>query len=346
MFEWLRLESEAGAQHAQAGTSEAPPAARLGTGGWWRPVTASPAMCDVAVVTAAEMDAASLVIDYVLTSRPVLIRGALDMLDRAEELRELWSRRSWLAAFGEVEMADVGVIPYAAQFGLRTESMRGAEFMARNMGSPISRGDDGQKSTPPYHFVASESTFTRPSDGTSVRFGVSPHFARGLIAAAACRKLWRPPHTRPDAGAQSEREAACWQMHLRGANATALPSETIVQTYIGGHGSGAPWHFHSTAFNWLVYGRKTWRLRPPASRLYAVRRELSQTDSGEPTAVAQCVQEAGDALFIPRQWAHAVDNEGDVLGFALEIGEPNDDLDMILSERFPSPRDAVVHDEL
>ena len=353
MFSWLGLESETGvsSERAHVGALDA---AASSSGGWWSAPTAMkwPSTCDIAVVAATQLDAATLVLDYVLASRPVLVRGSFHSLHRANELRELWSRRSWLATFGDATMTDIGAIPYADQYGQSTERMSGTDFARLHMGRTTSVAEGGGGVLPPYHFVVSEATLSRPSDGRSVRFGVYPPFVRGLTAAAACRHLWRNPLGQTASGTDSasrEREAACWARALAEGNATSLPDDSWIQTYIGGDRSGSPWHFHSTALNWLVYGRKRWQLRPPASRLYAVRRDqLPAGDARAPVAAAQCVQEAGDAMFVPRQWAHAVDNEGDVLGFALEIGEPDDDLELILAEHASTTlrTEGAMHDEL
>ena len=42
-------------------------------------------------------------------------------------------------------------------------------------------------------------------------------------------------------------------------------NETAAQFFVGPRGSGAPWHFHSDAFNALAHGGKRWFMTPPGS---------------------------------------------------------------------------------
>jgi hypothetical protein len=112
------------------------------------------------------------------------------------------------------------------------------------------------------------------------------------------------------------------------------------QFYLGGPGSGAPWHLHKDAANALLYGRKRWFLLPPRAALYsalpfadwlsaAAEAALDAgTGSGNGTAAAarplppgmlQCTQRAGDVLYVPPGWGHAVLNMNTSVGVAIEF---------------------------
>ena len=106
-----------------------------------------------------------------------------------------------------------------------------------------------------------------------------------------------------------------------------------VQFFAGGAYSGAPEHFHAHALNALVAGRKRWLLSPPPSAAYSATPAASTLDApgdaslAPPGAAYQCVQDAGDLLYVPAGWGHAVLNlpQADFTsGVALEFHEKGD----------------------
>ena len=100
---------------------------------------------------------------------------------------------------------------------------------------------------------------------------------------------------------------------------------------IGAHSSGAHFHQHSDAWNCVVYGRKRWGLIPPAAEY------RSPTDSSavwwetiQPRLRAsrypylhECVQEAGDLLYVPTAWLHTVYNLATTVSVAVQVGAPS-----------------------
>ena len=93
--------------------------------------------------------------------------------------------------------------------------------------------------------------------------------------------------------------------------------------------SGAPPHFHGDAWNALLYGRKRWFLFEPAEAFFA-RPRLRAIDwvleagtggggVGARPLGRQCMQNAGDILYVPRLWGHAVLNVQESIGFAVEF---------------------------
>ena len=91
------------------------------------------------------------------------------------------------------------------------------------------------------------------------------------------------------------------------------------QFYAGGTGTGAPAHFHRSAWNALVFGVKRWSLRPPPHALYSTVHPTEARDVGGDANVLQCVQRAGDVIFVPDAWGHAVVNLAPSVGFAQEF---------------------------
>lgn len=103
---------------------------------------------------------------------------------------------------------------------------------------------------------------------------------------------------------------------------TEISTEKI-QFYVGGALSGAPPHFHRTAWNALIYGRKRWFIFPPRDSFYSkvhvwdwwryqYRNEAVKT-------AWECVQYPGDVIVLPDMWGHAVINLRESVGVASEF---------------------------
>jgi len=88
---------------------------------------------------------------------------------------------------------------------------------------------------------------------------------------------------------------------------------TALQFAVGSVGSGSPQHFHDDAFNVLLMGRKCWWFWPPAlaamSRVHPLK--LVSSGASELQGALRVVQEAGDIIYVPSAWGHAVLNEAE-----------------------------------
>jgi JmjC domain, hydroxylase len=98
------------------------------------------------------------------------------------------------------------------------------------------------------------------------------------------------------------------------------------QFFLGPAGSGAQPHTHREAVNVIAYGRKLWAIFPPAHALYGTLPASRFFSSALPSilrtaphTVRLCVQDAGDALYIPADFAHAVLNLEATVGVAVEF---------------------------
>jgi len=119
---------------------------------------------------------------------------------------------------------------------------------------------------------------------------------------------------------------------------SSYPEPPNPQFYVGGPGSGAPPHYHEDAVNVLMHGRKRWWLQPPRWAEYStvpavsyVTHVLGSPAEAQPASARdapavppplQCVQEAGDVLYVPRGWGHAVLNLRTSVGYAVEFATP------------------------
>ena len=100
------------------------------------------------------------------------------------------------------------------------------------------------------------------------------------------------------------------------------------QFSLGGHGTGAPPHFHGEAFNGLLFGRKRWLFFRPRDAFFSRRPARAwwlQWTANDSNAVEglsrraqQAIQDSGDVIYVPKYWGHAVVNLGDCGAVAFE----------------------------
>ena len=125
--------------------------------------------------------------------------------------------------------------------------------------------------------------------------------------------------------AQPELRSACPPPKLLRAARIVLS-----QFFIGAAATGSFPHFHGHALNTLVHGQKLWYFFPPNEAHFNVKsisRWLAedwpaiagQHLAAQRAGIAQCVQEAGDAVYVPQFWGHAVFNTAPSVGVAYEF---------------------------
>ena len=114
-----------------------------------------------------------------------------------------------------------------------------------------------------------------------------------------------------------------------------------LQLMVGGPMTGAPMHFHISAWNALVFGRKRWAIRPPNAAVFSTvpayerfeppaetgsssssGSRSSSNDEDDDGFVRHCIQEGGDILFIPSSYSHAVYNLEASAAVAVEFYAP------------------------
>ena len=126
-----------------------------------------------------------------------------------------------------------------------------------------------------------------------------------------------------------------------------LRQRDILMT-LGGKGSGIWLHAHTTAWNFLIFGRRQWFMIPPGK--YSGPRFASIDDAlsgkmdwnGLKKYGMTFIQEEGEVVFIPNGWIHGTRNLTPVVGIASEIGyEASRDLKGVLRDLFRVPSDGV-----
>lgn len=101
------------------------------------------------------------------------------------------------------------------------------------------------------------------------------------------------------------------------------------QWAMGGEGTGAPVHFHNTAWNAMIYGAKYWTLYPPKDKIMSHDQILQFTEENMQSFCARgkcpvtCVQTAGDVVIVPESWGHGVLNIQESVAVATEVKVPN-----------------------
>ncbi|KAJ1461043.1 hypothetical protein M885DRAFT_458278 [Pelagophyceae sp. CCMP2097] len=264
------------------------------------------ARCDFDVVDG-EITDDDLFEKYLVRNRPVIVRGLVDS-EKWPRAHAALSLEKILARHGSAEVT-ASSIPYAKKFG-------GAGGKVETLREYVEETRNGSGGRYPWYVFKghpvrmlplkpTEDWFVDPDDSP-----VPPaiYHAFDKYAGYADRALGgeRPPM--PDAPRER------------------LKPFVNMQFAIGGAGSGAPMHFHNTAWNALVYGSKFWLTYPPAYNLMSnvqIRDWDDHRRAEDPGAVEPltCVQHAGDVAIIPELWGHGVINLDDTVAIATEVKE-------------------------
>ena len=90
-------------------------------------------------------------------------------------------------------------------------------------------------------------------------------------------------------------------------------------------------HFHNSAVNALVHGKKRWWLSPPEDAFFTLKHVKTWVDEDLPSVrtradeghrrLLECDQVGGEVIFVPDQWGHAVINLKDSIAVAFEFHE-------------------------
>lgn len=273
----------------------------------WRTYSGTPPLlgngrCDIDEVDYANMTCQRFFRDYFLARRPVVLRGAATNW----ELRKKWTKKMFVeydAMLGGAGVK-VGKIPYGNLYGgSDTLTTIGAHIAAMFKQNPAHGGNGSESAVPLY-------VFTTLPNGND----------RDLIITEALPELatWMCPNAFDDV------EYIGTFPGLK----RVLPFLTFapgnLQMAIGSPGSGAPFHMHSHAVNANLHGRKRWFMynatRPQLSNLPALEFYENVYPALPPAdRPLECVQQAGDIMYVPAFFSHAVLNVDDSVAVAQEF---------------------------
>lgn len=300
--------------------------------------------CDFDVVKGSELSGADFVARYHSRSMPVLLKGlALNWTARSA-----WSFDAVTGgSLRKATFTNVGQLPYAYSFGSDSgsilERITVSEFAhllvectkSDTAQGPCSKIVGAAGSAPVYIFSSTLSggRFGKEASDSMAALRSSldivPSFLHADVTTAA-----------PIFACSSDGSGAAVPV-----NASDLPRDSVLvpsneplpplrpanaaraartpQFLLGGPGSGSPLHFHLDAFNVVAWGRKHWWVLPPVAAAYSKELPATWTTGEAPLELSmrplECVQEAGDVLFIPAAWGHAVVNTEVTVGGAVEL---------------------------
>jgi len=293
-----------------------------GTGGWGAerlPGFEQDMDCDcIDQFFADEISGQEIFDRYIARNAPVLIRGLLDDWKAVQDYR----MERLLSEHGQLRV-QVSDIPYAQKFGGSTMvDMTLAEYVAEVAAHRIVGGKH-----PWYVFKGHPVPAVAEAEQSLVPFESCP--TPKSIAAAFDKTL--PMAARGRQGKKG-REAFI--------NA---------QWALGGEGTGAPIHFHNTAWSALIYGAKKWLIYPPHNQIMSNKQILDffETDmkafQQRDVRPVTCVQTAGDVLIIPENWGHGVLNLQESVAVASEAKTGTWRLRPVhpIYEKFPGFRNSV-----
>ena len=235
---------------------------------------------------------------------PIIITGAL--VGHWSAVRN-FTRNSLLHRWGQ-QQVEIGRIPYADLFAAAADRVPLAKYFTYldNLAAEQIKGIRGAKD------VQGDDPNLSPwyvFDGLV--------FQDEAIVAAG----WQD--TGADDGSSLFRVPSALRAHIRDASVSVVESP---QFFLGPAGSGAPLHYHCSAVNGLVFGRKRWFLYPPGEAAYSKlhpRLFLERMARGAYGSAIRppfaCTQNSGDLLFVPAGWSHATLNEHESIGIAVEF---------------------------
>jgi hypothetical protein len=303
--------------------------------------------CDTEVVNASDVTPSSFYRRFYSLNKPVVLRGlALDWPQRS-----LWKKDELLASNASKTLFLPSQIPYGQAFG---DVGSGDQTSLPSLGKATLRdyilsldSKSGELSGAPLYIFDSPIAASRGASIIDMTSEASqaliddlemvPPFLRHEIQGL--KEIERVDDDRDDDDSNvssvltSDGETSSKKREessdLRSAKVRAglvlLHPAPSPQFYLGGPGTGSPLHFHKDAFNALIYGKKRWFLLPPSQALYSTLPVSSWAATtpldgpGAPIGLKMCTQLAGDVMYVPHGWAHAVLNLETSVGVAVEF---------------------------
>ena len=239
--------------------------------------------------------------DFLTLSRPVIVRRAALTTAGSKARRTLlrkWSNEELSKVFADRPF-DVGHVPKPKTFaGMNSTTMSLREFAETHL---VGWGHSGAA-------AERESTFL-------------PHYIFDAISAVEASKLLTmsgqtsngkltlTPNITNIEELVLEGSSTVPGQGTGGRSASTGFERGTLQFSLGAALSGTPLHWHNDAINHLVRGRKLWTLQAPSNATYSrVHAQLEVTMPVGDGEAFRCVQEAGDVIFVPDSWGHAVLN--------------------------------------
>lgn len=231
---------------------------------------------------------------------PVMVRNMVDWLQADDPVSIKYLTATAFAEAWGHRPVDVGGLPYAKNFGLYNEHSTLGGYMTATAaavragaGVEDTIGSTADAPSPQYVFQVD---IEACEEGRELL---------GRVVEAALPSSGDKPIICPPPSGRRGMES--------------------VHYYLGGRGSGSPFHIHSDAINLTMSGKKKWWIVTPRSAVWS-RRHIREYDeerkggprgesaargedkSGSEDSPMECVQRGGDLVYVPGDWGHAARN--------------------------------------
>ncbi|XP_004344477.1 hypothetical protein CAOG_06856 [Capsaspora owczarzaki ATCC 30864] len=289
-------------------------------------------LCDFDVRDAAQLTRRQFERNYLHLRRPLLIKGGVANWPAIAK----WTNEHLLHEFGDRKFV-ASTIPYAAQYNLQDTRITLRDFLN---GSHATGSEQG---TMAHCCISCE---WMPADWSErlTRLGICDKCADALnhshsalpVAPAPPLYIFDNTFINAPPGVAGS---------LAGSRRQAfLNNDVVAPTWMEDHSmhaaqfmfgpclSGAPVHFHTDAWNGLIRGRKRWFVFAPGASFISkepvlewFRREeerqrmIQKHGEHAPATFLECIQEAGDLMYIPDSYGHGVINMQESLAIAVEF---------------------------
>lgn len=317
---------------------------RFGSGGWntellppkyskdqtWGSETSSQ-YCDVDMLNASRTTPEELFEKYVMMNRPVLIRG----LNLDSPGWEAYTSENLKKEYGDAQV-HVSDIPYNQKFGSPNGVESSLEDYIHHMETHTLDGESEKEGENHPWYVFKGHPVPEMSDKQESLVNPLtihiPDLMRDLFMKMPGNGRMPPPRREKRGLSKLFNRGNQQDMEEEKAMEETIMEEkerrrpfVNIQWALGTAGSGAPVHFHNTAWNQLFYGRKHWYLFPPATNLMGKKQVLDWLEHDVTGLIEQgfqpmeCVQLQGDVLIVPELWGHAVLNVQESVAVASEV---------------------------
>jgi hypothetical protein len=251
-----------------------------------------PTSCGIPVVDASNPKDILNIARLVLEGEPVLIRNFLPLVRGAHLLTMAQDLDALVQSHHNVKVK-YGNVPYADYFGLPTGNTTLKEFYDHHVVDHISKGSNQV----PQYIFQKDDDLTAPFMPVLETL-VADYFPTIEVYNRTQRLVCPPSY--------------------------AGTGNASLHYFLGAPESGAPFHIHADAINLNVRGPKKWFIAPPNQSIYSkkpIRDYVIQDvqEAIDKNEILTCTQEAGDIIYVPFDWGHAVLNEEINLGVALEV---------------------------
>ncbi|XP_078342854.1 bifunctional arginine demethylase and lysyl-hydroxylase PSR-like [Oculina patagonica] len=125
--------------------------------------------------------------------------------------------------------------------------------------------------------------------------------------------------------------------------------------FLGGSGSGVSFHKHADAWNGVIFGRKRWFLYPPQKTppggVWPSFSQLDWINKVYPNLPPEdkpmeCVQEAGEILYLPESYYHGTVNIGDTMAIGIQKYNAATKVEKLFYEKAKGRRQLEIFQEL